>query len=649
MNQNKPGLGIRIRYSFDNFMSKGGLSVFAALMLLFVSAIIVMAIVRYAANLIAPQENMTNILDNLWLSFLQIADGGAIGEDTNSNSLNRIVGIFSLFLGMVLFSSLVAFITSQFEAMMINLRKGKSEVIETRHSLILGFGDRVLEIIRELIIANESEARAAIVVLSAHEKDEMDDFFNDKIDDPKTTKIICRSGSTSSIQDLDKVGVKNARSIIILNDATVDADSETKDLADARVLKTILAVMSCVGENDLPSIVAEIHHPNKQKLARNLSAKISIIDEHSILAKLMVHTSRTSGLAKVYDDLVGFQGSEFYFYRPKSGWNGMNYATAMFHFENCSALGIRDKEGSVKVNPAGNTALTDDTDIILLAEDDSAINFTQNPFKTNALPGEPAKPLAKITEKQLIVGWSQKTMTIISEYCKYLIKGSGIDLILASPDDETREKFAEIQAAFPDIKMHLITADIDNQEFMQELKPEQYDNVIILSGDGGEAELRDSDTIAKLLEFRHYFKNNIKGELKTQLITEVADSENIEVIKAAGVKDFLISNQFVSKIYAQVGEEQDVLKVYEDLFSEEGSEVYIKPIKLFTRISGEKVNFGDLCAAAAKRGESCFGIHLAADSNDKTKNFGFVINPPKTIEFTVTSEDSLITLAEDET
>ncbi|EKD84334.1 MAG: hypothetical protein ACD_39C00099G0002 [uncultured bacterium] len=649
MDKNKQGLGVRIRYSFDNFMSKGGLSVFAALMLLFVSAIILMAIVRYGVNLIAPQENMTGIFDNLWLSFLQIADGGAIGEDTNSNSLHRLVGIFSLFLGMVLFSSLVAFITSQFEAMMVNMRKGKSEVIESGHSLILGFGDRVLEIIRELIIANESKDRAAIVVLSSNEKDEMDDFFNDKVADPKTTQIICRSGSTSSIQDLSRVGVKDARSIIILNDATVDADRETKELADARVLKTILAVMSCVGETNLPSIVAEIHLPNKQKLAKNLSPRISIIDEHSILAKLMVHTSRTSGLAKIYDELVGFQGSEFYFYRPDKGWNGMNYSTAMFHFENCSVLGIRSKNGDVKVNPPGDTVLDDKTELILLAEDDSAINFSKDRFKTNDLLGEPAKPLAKTIEKQLIVGWSQKTMTIISEYCKYLIKGSGIDLILADPTDETKEKFAEIQTSFPDINMHLITAEVDNQEFMLELKPEKYDNVIILSGDGGVAELRDSDTIAKLLEFRHYFKNNIKGELKTQLITEVADSQNIEVIQAAGVKDFLISNQFVSKIYAQVGEEQDVLKVYEDLFSEEGSEVYIKPIKLFTKVSGKKVSFGDLCAAAAKRGESCFGLCIAADSNDRSKNYGFIVNPPKAMEFTVTGEDSLITLAEDET
>jgi hypothetical protein len=649
MGKNKPGPGARLKYAFDNFMAKGGFSVFSALMLLFVGAIVLIAAIRFAANLIAPQESMASVFDQWWLSFLQIADGGAIGEDTGSNIPNRVVGIIALFLGMVLFSSLVAFITSQFEAMLVSMRKGKSQVIESGHSLILGFGDRVLEIIRELVIANESERRAAVVVLSDREKDEMDDYFNDKIDDAKTTKIICRSGSTSSTQSLMRVGVTDARSIIILNDAPVDADLETKELADARVLKTILAVMSCVGEENLPSIVAEIHLPNKQKLARNLSDKISIIDEHTILAKLMVQTSRISGLAKIYDDLVGFQGNEFYFWSPAEGWSGLIYGEAMFRFDTCSALGIRTADGEIQVNPPAGTQLDEGTDLILLAEDDSTIRYTKTAFKTRDLPGKPAEPLAKVVEKQLIVGWSHKTMTIISEYSKYLIKGSGIDLVLSETTDEIKKEFARIQAQYPDIRMRLFTAAIDNQEILAKLKPEQYDNVIILSGEGGVAELRDSDTIAKLLEFRHYFKNSIKGELKTQLITEVADSSNIEVIQAAGVQDFLISNQFVSKIYAQVGEEQDALKVYEDLFSEEGSEVYIKPVGLFTSVTNQKVSFGDLCAAAAKRGESCFGMKIAAESGDGSKNWGIYVNPPKAMEFFITEEDSLITLAEDET
>ncbi|MBN2533126.1 MAG: hypothetical protein JXB88_09545 [Spirochaetales bacterium] len=649
MRRKKYTPGEKLRYCFDNFMSKGGFSVFMALLFLFFGAIVIISALRFLANIILPQENMKELFDQWWLSFLQIADGGSIAEDSGSNYIHRIVGIIALFLGLVLFSSLVAFITSQFEQLLTNLRKGKSNVIEKHHTLILGFGDRVLEIIRELIIANESERREAVVVLAEKEKDEMDDFFHDRVENPKTTRIITRSGSTSSLQLLRRVGISSARSVIILNDMPTDALYSEKAIADARVLKTILAVISCTGEENLPSIVAELHLRNKQQLARNISDKISIIDEHSILAKLMVQTSRVSGLAQVYDHLVGFEGNEFYFYRPPGGFPGISYGDLMFHFHTCSVLGIRTGDRRIIINPAKERAVQKDDQVILLAEDDSAIKFSKQKYKTTVRSVRPAGPRPQTIEKQLIVGWSQKTSAIIDEYSNYLTKGSGIDLMVPEIDDPTRRNFSMIQKKHPDIKMRLFKAKIDSPGIMEKLKPGQYNNVIILAGDGGVAELNDSETIAKLLEFRHYFKKARVNAENTQLITEVADSDNIEVIQEAGVRDFLISNQFVSKIYAQVSENPDVLAIYEDLFREEGCEVYLKPVHLFLSPVPPKISFGNLCAAALLRNESSIGVRILGEEKNRENNYGIYINPPKNEVFSLQEDDCLITIAEDET
>ena len=65
---------------------------------------------------------------------------------------------------------MVAFITSVFEAKLDELRRGRSLVLEKNHTLILGFGDRILEVIRELIEANESEPDAAIVIVEVGRK-----------------------------------------------------------------------------------------------------------------------------------------------------------------------------------------------------------------------------------------------------------------------------------------------------------------------------------------------------------------------------------------------------------------------------------------------------------------------------------------------
>lgn len=639
----------RLKYSFDNFMSKGGFSVFSALMLLFVGAFILMEIVRFAVNIITPQENLTGVMDQAWQVFLQISDAGAIAEDSDGNILNKIAGIITVFLGLILFSSLVAFITSQFEAKLDELRKGKSNVVEKGHTLILGFGDRVLEIIREIIIANESEKKPAIVVLAEKEKDEMDDYFRERVADFKNTRIVTRSGSTSSIHMLRKVGVDKARSVIILNDAAVDNSVEEKSLADARVLKTILALISCTGEESAPPIVAEIHLKNMRQLARNiLSEKVSLIDEHSILAKLMVQTSRVSGLAQVYDNLVGFEGCEFYFYRPENGLGGITYGDLLFHFPDSSVLGLRKADGGIMLNPSPDTVCVGDDEAVILAKDDSTIKFLKQKLAVETPQCKAATPHPKTVENQLIVGWSHKTPTILSEYSNYLAKNSKIDVVVPEISDNMKQEFTTVQKKHGDIKMRLLVGDLHIPATIAKLKPELYDNVIILSGDGGNAELRDSDTIAKLLEFRSYFKTSVKREVKTQLITEVADSENIEVIQETGVKDFLISNQFVSKIYAQISEEPDVLEIYNDLFSEEGSEVYIKPVSMFLSKIPPEITFGELCAAALMRNETCFGVRLRSEEMNIEKHFGIYVNPPKDKVFSLTQGDWLITLAEDD-
>lgn len=647
--ENKYSFSQKMKYSFDNFMSKGGLSIFMALMLLFIGAIVVIAIFRFFANLIMPQESMANVMDQWWLSFLQIADGGSIGEDTESNVLNRVVGIIALFLGMVLFSSLVAFITSQFEAKLEELKKGKSDIIEKDHTLILGFGDRVLEIIRELIIANESEKSPAVVVLSENEKDEMDDFFRERIEDSKTTRIITRSGSTSSLQMLRKVGVGQAKSVVILNGVSVVASDEEKELSDARVLKTIMAVLSCTGEENPPPILAELHIEGKRQLAKNIFPNISIINEHTILAKLMVQTSRISGLAQVYDNLVGFDGCEFYFYKPKADISGKKYGDIVFHFDTCTVFGIRREDGTILINPLPDTNIEKGDDLVLIAEDDSAIKYLDQKLEVKSPELAQIPPLQKSIESQLIIGWSQKAATIIDEYSKYLIDGSNIIIVLEEIEEEIKNIFVEIQNRHPGIKMKIVKADIHNQDNVEKLKPEQFDNIIILNPDGGDAELNDSETIASLLELRHYFKKLDKKNIKTQLITEVADSENIEIIQQAGVKDFLISNQFVSKMYAQCSEEPDVLRIYEDLFSPEGSEVYLKPINLFLSKIPESITFGELCAVALKRNETCFGVRIKSLEDDAEENHGIYINPEKGRVFKLKDEDMLITLAEDET
>ena len=234
----------RLKYGIDNFMSKGSSSIFFALLSLFLVGFVIMVIIRLFANLLMPDDTLNSWAEIPWRVYVAVMEGSAAETDGDSNWLAKISSIIGVLVGLILFSSMVAFITSVFEAKLDELKRGRSIVLENGHTLILGFGDRILEIIRELIEANESEPDASIVILAENDKEEMDNIIRDNITDTLTTRIITRSGTVTNINNLKKVKANRAKSVIIMNSAASWRSKNELKLADALVLKSIMSIIA---------------------------------------------------------------------------------------------------------------------------------------------------------------------------------------------------------------------------------------------------------------------------------------------------------------------------------------------------------------------------------------------------------------------
>ncbi|WP_208861972.1 CASTOR/POLLUX-related putative ion channel [Leptospira barantonii] len=642
----------KLRYHFDNFMSRGGGSVFVALITLFLIAFVTLSVFRLLGGLIFPDESIQGKGEFLWRVFLQISDAGAVAEDGESNWFNKTTGILTVFLGLVLFSSLVAFITNQFDQKIQDLRKGKSDVLEKDHTIILGFGVRVVEIIKELIEANSSESRAVVVILAEEDKEVMDDYLSENLEERKTTKIITRSGTPSSLHSLRKVNAGEAKSVLVLNSSGEEDGKDGRNIGDAKVLKSLMALVALGHGKELPPIVAELYNEENRMIAQELSSSIQVMDERNILAKLLVQTSRTSGLAVVYSNLVGFEGDEIYFYKPSSGWNGLDHRQISFRFNESVPLGFRKEDGEIILNPPSDYVPSDAEDAILLAEDDSKIRYSESAVASPKDFALPKKKKNNPVDKQLIVGWNSKSPLIVEEYAKFVSPGSTIDILVKQIDDEFKSTVLRLKKKYPKITLRSFQADLSQESVMKRLAPESYDSVIFLAEEKENIEEVDAQTISLLLRFRQYFKRysfKTGNQPSTQLITEIMNSENTEIVLETGVKDFLISNQFVSKMMAQVSQEPDVMRIYENLFSPEGSEIYLKPASLYFDHLPQTLSFADCASAALKRGETCFGIRIASEELEEEKGYGVHLIPLKDTNFTVGPDDNLIVLAEDQT
>ncbi|WP_211173219.1 CASTOR/POLLUX-related putative ion channel [Brasilonema bromeliae] len=644
----------RLQYKFDNFMSKGGLSVFLALLSLFFGTFVVMTIVRYISELLFPNTDVESSSELYWEVFVQLIGLRDTGD--NANLATKIIGVITIFLGLVLFSSLVAFITQEFESRLQILRQGQSPVIEENHTLILGFSDRVIDIIKELVVGNESEADAVVVILSQKDKEEMDNFLRNNLGDLKTTRVVTRNGIITNLNELDKVGIKVAKSVIILNDAKTSDPDELKTLADARVVKAVLAVVAANEEDSVPSIVVELHSQQYRRLAENIApGAVTTLNEADILARILVQTSRSVGLAAVYLNLVGFEGNEFYFYRPEKGWQSVNFGELPFHFSNGIPIGVRHANATLTIKPSKDYQLVESDEAIVLAEDDSSIQFHPQSVvqPKNFSYSDCCKTLEQKPERHLIIGWNSKTPITLREYAKYLISGSEVNLVVQDLTSQVKAEFDTIAKNYSQIKMDALQVNLDSVEQLLRLKPYEYNSISILALRGENSEEIDAKTLTILLELRQIFREytaETKNQVTTELIAEIIDSQDTDLVIKAGVKDFLLTNQFVSKILAQVSQEPSVMSIYDDLFSVDGSELYIKPISLyFSSKELGRLTFADCVKAAQERDELCLGVKISALAQNKNQNFGIDLVPSLDKPLNLTFNDALITLAEDET
>jgi hypothetical protein len=98
-----------------------------------------------------------------------------------------------------------------------------------------------------------------------------------------------------------------------------------------------------------------------------------------------------------------------------------------------------------------------------------------------------------------------------------------------------------------------------------------------------------------------------------------------------------------------MSEAPDIESVYQNLFREEGSEIYVKPAWLYFSSLPVTCRFGDLMRVAQKReGEIAIGYKLKAFDADPDANYGVTINPPKDAAVTLGREDGLVVVAEDD-
>jgi voltage-gated potassium channel Kch len=626
-----PGFKQRFQYWFDNFMSRGTGAMLTGLFVL--SALIILAAAALV-KLTNTAPNGESFSELAWMSLLRTLDSGTMGGDAG-NVFFLAMMLFVTFGGIFVVSALIGIINNGLEDKMEELRKGRSQVLENDHTLILGFTPQIFTILSELILANESrKSGAVIVVLADQDKVEMEDAINDRIADTKNTRIICRSGSPIDLSDLEIASPHTARSIIVLSEG---ADPDT------HVIKSVLAITNNPNRREKPyHIVTQIRDPKNMDVVKMLGTRdvVQPILTNDLIARVVAQTSRQSGLSIVYTELMNFGGDEIYF-KETAQLSGKTYGDALAAFDTSTVMGLRRANGTVAMNPPMDTLIKAGDHVVVIAEDDDKVVLANSRIPSDeSLIQQTGKVSKPGPERALILGWNRSGSIIVRELDAYVAKGS--ELTIVSDIYELEKQIKLENGKLKNQKVTVLEGDIRDRALLEKLNAPDYDHVIVLAYNHIEQQEADAITLVTLLHLRDIAE---RDETPFSIISEMLDLRNRELAEAAKVDDFIVSEHLISLMMSQLSENAELLGVFTDMFDPEGSEIYLKPMSDYVAF-GRPVNFQTVIEAARRRNETAIGYRIMSESGNAEKSYGVHTNPKKSEKISFSLEDKVIVIAE---
>ncbi|KAL4016081.1 hypothetical protein IC575_023696 [Cucumis melo] len=589
-----------------------------------------------------------NFVEALWLSWTFVADSGNHADRVGIGP--RIVSVSISAGGMLIFAMMLGLVSDAISEKVDSLRKGKSEVIERNHILILGWSDKLGSLLKQLAIANKSIGGGVVVVLAERDKEEMEMDIAKLEFDFMGTSVICRSGSPLILADLKKVSVSKARAIIVL------ATDENADQSDARALRVVLSLTG-VKEGLRGHVVVEMSDLDNEPLVKLVGGEvIETVVAHDVIGRLMIQCALQPGLAQIWEDILGFENSEFYIKRwPQL--DGQRFGDVLISFPDAIPCGVKvaADSGKIILNPDDNYILKEGDEVLVIAEDDDTYAPGPIPEVRRGFFQKIIDP-PKYPEKILFCGWRRDIDDMIMVLEAILAPRSELWMFNEVPETEREKKLIDGGldiSSLVNIKLVHRQGNAVIRRHLESLPLETFDSILILADESLEDSVVHSDsrslatlllirdiqskrlpnkdmkltsTSLRLAGFSHHswIREMQQASDRSIIISEILDSRTRNLVSVSRISDYVLSNELVSMALAMVAEDQQINRVLEELFAEEGNEMCIRPAEFYL-VDQEELCFYDIMIRGRQRREIVIGYKLATSEHA-------IINPPQKSE-----------------
>ncbi len=571
-------ISARIRYFINNLLIRN--PAWQILVLFTVSGLIIITGMILVRNL-TP--------DSFWWSFTRLLDQGTFIND-NYHPHVALVGVLVTISGILVLSLLIGILTSKITEQLDILKRGKSTVLERDHYIVCGNGDRLYEVTRELIKAHE-DSSGRIVLFSGSSRAEMEEILAQRLGRKLARRVICRSGSTTDVDALQLPRFQECAGFVIIGED------------DREILKTLIAVNS-LRENGHPVGVCELRNRAARRIAEMAYRDIHWLPVREIIMRLIVQICRQPGLSAVYNEVLSFDRNEFYLSTCTEVQN-CSFREIVNRINGGVAIGIQTAE-RMWINPKPEMRFNEGDRLLLLAENSKSFKFEEKScavveFNT-AGRDECRKPLDML----IFAGGSRKFTFMLGLLDAYAMEGARILVAGSIPQEDGDSLLAAVQAV--NCNLEYTQTDRTEPDLVEELHPENYDSIMVISGKtlGMSDEDADSDCLVTLLILKN-IADRLEDSWKATVVSEIRNPRNRRLASAAGIDDFVISNEVCSMVMAQLVLEPGLGRVYEEIFDPSGCEIQLRCPSIYSSRS-----FGQLSAEGMERGEIVLGWLIGA-------------------------------------
>ena len=616
----KPTLRQRLRYRFDNLMSKGTPSLL--LILGVITAVVVIIGGLLAIALGGPDgTGGSSPGSSIWFSLMHAINTGVLAKEEGTVPYLFVMTIVTL-VGIFITSFLIGTVSNGIKDKVTELQRGKSRVIEKDHVVIIGFDENVTSLVEELAYASENQKDAVVVIMADHDKTDMEDTIRDRVSDLGNLRIVCRNGRPDAPKDLKICSLDTCKSIIVnLSD-------------DFMTVKTILACEALLDEygNNDAYITATVRdrdvlHP--AKIAGGERAEI--LNFHKTMARLMVQAGRHPGMSEILSELLSFKGNEFYVEEVPDA-----AGKTLYEINRClphsTAIGVVRNETPL-VHLTNEETVQEGDSLILIAQDDDITSLQEQAIiDDDAFQKEP--PTAKEAQTLLILGYSDLLKQILLEEDANAAPGSKI--ILAVESGKIDEEDMPSTAQFENIQVDVRECNIYSRKTLERLVAEGPASILLVADMELDPEEADARTLMLQLHLTD-IAEEIGGDIP--LTIEMNSSRNQRLSQMMRATDFVVSSRITAKMMAQIAEERHKKAILNELLAEGGASIRMEPITRYAMVQNE-VDFYTLGASAARYNEIAIGYKVF----DEEGNFSIEVNPRSRAKAKFSDRDELIVI-----